>query len=262
MPDQLRETFGEVAEEYDRVRPGYSQALFDDLASLADLRPGARVLEIGCGTGQATRPLLERGYSVTAVELSPDLATVARRKLSSFSDLHIEVGDFESWPLPAERFDLVVSAQAFHWVDPSIRLIKTVAALHDGGRLALFGHEHVEGGDSEFFAQAQDCYERFMPGTPPGLRLTAADALPYVHWDLEHSGLFEAPEHRRYPFVVEYTAAEYLAVLSTYSGHRALSPDARADLFNCIERLIVEGLGGRVRKAYLTELAVARKKSR
>ena len=83
-----------------------------------------------------------------------------------------------------------------------------------------------------------------------------------MHWDLEPSGLFEAPEYRRYPFVVEYTAAEYLAVLNTYSGHRALSPDGRADLFNCIQRLIVEDLGGRVRKAYLTELAVARKKGR
>lgn len=77
--ERLRATFDEAAELYDRGRPGYPEQLFDDLAELARLRPGSRVLEIGCGTGQATAPLAKRGCEVVAVELGAGMAAVARK---------------------------------------------------------------------------------------------------------------------------------------------------------------------------------------
>jgi SAM-dependent methyltransferase len=98
----LRAIFDEAAELYDRARPGYPAALFDDLAELTPLRPGSRVLEIGPGTGQATLPLAERGYQVVAVELGADLAAVARRKLAGFPNVEVVTAAFEDWPLPAE----------------------------------------------------------------------------------------------------------------------------------------------------------------
>jgi SAM-dependent methyltransferase len=260
MAHDLRRTFGEDAELYDRVRPHYPAALFDDLARLTGLGAGAHVLEIGCGTGIATVPLAERGYRVMAVELSSDLAGVARRNLARFGDqVEIDVDVFEAWPLPDEAFDAVVSAQAFHWVDPAVRLVKSAAALEPGGSLAILEHRHVGGGHRQFFDDVQDCYERFMPGTPPGLRLIDAENLPFEDWAIEASSVFELLGRRRYPFEVEYTAAEYLDVLHTYSGHRALAPELRAQLMDCIAGLI-EGFGGRIRKAYLTELTVARKR--
>src|SRR5689334_17429661 len=96
---ELRTTFGEDADLYDRVRPTYPPALYDELAALLDV-PRPRVLEIGCGTGQATRPMLERGWSVQAVELSPELSRVARAKLP---ELEVITADFDTWPLPAEK---------------------------------------------------------------------------------------------------------------------------------------------------------------
>jgi len=77
--ERLRVTFDQAAELYDRARPGYPPALFTDLAELAGVGPGCRVLEIGCGTGQATGPLAERGCQVVAVELGAALAAAARR---------------------------------------------------------------------------------------------------------------------------------------------------------------------------------------
>src|SRR5919109_1585311 len=91
---RLRETFNEDAELYDRARPGYPAALFDDLAALAAVGPGCRVLEIGCGTGQATLPLAERGCAITCVELGASLAGVARRKLARFPSVRVEVAAF------------------------------------------------------------------------------------------------------------------------------------------------------------------------
>src|SRR4029450_9212770 len=86
---RLRVTFDEDAERYDRARPGYPSAVFDDLAELAGIGPGCRVLEIGCGTGQATVPLAERGCQIVAVELGAGLAAVARRNLARFPDVPV-----------------------------------------------------------------------------------------------------------------------------------------------------------------------------
>jgi protein-L-isoaspartate O-methyltransferase len=115
--DLLRSTFNEDAERYDRARPGYPPVLFGDLAELTSIGPGSRVLEIGPGTGQATRPLAERGCRVVAVELGADLAALAARNLAGFPSVEVVNAAFEDWPLPAEPFDLVLAATAFHWID-------------------------------------------------------------------------------------------------------------------------------------------------
>src|SRR5215468_10660787 len=172
---RLRETFNEDAERYDRARPRYPAQMFDDLVA-AGVTPGARLLEIGCGTGQATVPLAERGYRVVAVESGADMAAVARRNLSAFDEVEVVTAAFEEWPLPDEPFDVVFSATAFHWIDPAVRVSKSADALRPGGLLATVATEHIKGGTwtEAFFVEIQKCYKRFDPSTPPGLRLEAA----------------------------------------------------------------------------------------
>lgn len=145
--ERLRATFGEDAERYDRRRPGYPAELFDEFAAA----PGSRVLELGCGTGQATLPLARLGCAIVAVELSVDMAAIARRRLAEFPAVRVVVSAFEDWPLPDERFDLVLSATAFHWLDPDVRMRKAADALRPGGRLALISTHHVAGGTELFF---------------------------------------------------------------------------------------------------------------
>jgi SAM-dependent methyltransferase len=232
--------------------------LFDDLADIADLRPGARVLEIGSGTGQATLPLAERKYQVSAVELGPNLAAVARRKLARFPNVTVTVGAFEDWPLPAEPFDAVVSATAFHWLDPSVRVTKAADALRPGGVLATIATHHIDGGDAQFFIDVQDCYQRWFPEST-GVRLPAAAEIPADSADLDHSGPFESPTFRRYEWEQPYTARQYLDLLSTYSDHRALDQDVRRHLLDCVSQLIVGRYGDRIRKRYLNELRIARR---
>jgi SAM-dependent methyltransferase len=252
-----RASFDEDAELYDRVRPGYADELFDDLAALAGLEPGSRVLELGSGTGQATVPLARRGYEVTALERGPRLAEVARRKLATFPAVHVVNADFEQWPLPAEPFDLVVAATSFHWLDPTVRLTKSTRALRPGGALAVISTHHVAGGDAAFFAAVQGCYERWMPGTPPGLELPTPAEVPPGTPELERDeGLREAG-FRRYEQELTYTTSEYLALIQSYSGHRALAPAARRALLACIAQLIDGRFGGRVAKRSMTELTYA-----
>ncbi|MGP4005697.1 class I SAM-dependent methyltransferase [Streptomyces sp. 4N124] len=264
-PDELRRvhlsrTFDEDAELYDRARPGYPSELFDDLTEAAGTGPGCRVLEVGAGTGKATLPLAELGCRITAVELGAGMAAVARRNLAGFEAVEIVTADFEIWPLPEEPFDAVVSATAFHWIDPGVRMAKAADALRLGGALAVVATQHVAGGSEEFFVEVQDCYERFDPATPPGLRLPAAQEVDTLDRtdEVARSGRFGPVVFRRYEWELAYTTAEYLEVLRTYSGHRALPPGAREGLLDCIAGLIDRRYGGRVTKRYLTELRTSR----
>ncbi|MFE5945707.1 class I SAM-dependent methyltransferase [Streptomyces sp. NPDC056480] len=259
---RLSRTFDEDAELYDRVRPGYPPDLYDDLAEFTGAGPGHRVLEIGCGTGQATMPLAERGYRITAVEAGPSMAAVARRNLDGSPGVEIVTADFESWPLPEDPFDVAFAATAFHWIDPAVRMAKAAEALRSGGALAVVRTQHVSGGTEEFFVEVQRCYERFDPDTTPGTRPPeAADVDGSDHArEVARSGAFGPAAFRRYEQDLTYTAAEYLELLQTYSGHRALPEAARNGLLACVGGLIEGRYEGRVTKRYLIELAVAHRR--
>jgi SAM-dependent methyltransferase len=254
---RLRATFDEVAELYDRARPGYPARLLDDLAALADLGPGSRVLEIGPGTGKLTVPLAERGYQVVAVELGAELAAVARRNLAGLPDVQVVVAGFEDWALPEEPFDAVVAASAWHWLDPAVRATKAAAALRPAGTLAVIATHHVRGGDHGFFDQVQRCYERWDPDTPPGLRLPAAADVTTSWPELDDHDRFTATSTRRYEWDQRYSTGAYLELLRTFSGHRAMAPGARRGLLACIARLLDDVYGGQIVKRYLIELQVA-----
>ena len=162
--DRLRTTFDEAASLYDEVRPGYPEDLFDDIVSLSGIPAGGRILEIGCGTGQATVPLARRGYRIQCIELGENMAAVARRNLERYPNAEVRTGAFEESFLQEGAFDLAVSATAFHWLDPAVAYPKAARALRDGGSLALFWNVHVHSDASEgFFEAAQRIYEREAP---------------------------------------------------------------------------------------------------
>ena len=257
--ERRRSTFDQVADLYDRVRPSYPAALFDDLAELAGIGPGARVLEIGPGTGQATVPLAERGCRVVAVELGTRLAAVARRNLARFPAVQVVTAAFEDWPLPAEPFDVVLAATAFHWIDPTVRVDKAADALRPGGALATVATPHVAGGDESFFTEVQACYERWDPDTlPGGDPLPPAAANPRARDQIDRAPPFGPATFRRHEWEQSYTTTGYIDVLLTYSGHRDLDPQAQTGLLDCVAHLIDTAYRGRITKRYLTELRVAR----
>jgi SAM-dependent methyltransferase len=252
---RLRATFNRIAEVYRRVRPGYPEALFDDLAELAGLAEGSRVLEIGCGPGQASVPLAGRGYALLAVELGPRMAELARERLAPYPSASVVVADFDRWTPDRAGFDLVFSSTAFHWLDPATRFERTAGLLTGRGCLAVTGTRHVMGGTERFFHDVQVCYRRYYPGgsgPPP-----RADDLPRAT-DFG-SARYRTALVRRYEWDVEYATADYLALLSTYSATLELPPPSAAGLLRDVGALIDGRYGGHVTKRYLAELRVARR---
>ena len=95
---EQRFTFDAVADLYDRARPDYPKALFDDVVAAAGLSPGDAVLEIGCGTGKATLGLARRGLNILALDPGEALIAVARRRLAGFETVEFARATFEAWP--------------------------------------------------------------------------------------------------------------------------------------------------------------------
>lgn len=260
--ETLRQTFDTAAERYDRARPRYPGRLVADLAALAGLGPGRRVLEIAPGTGQLTVPLARLGCEVTAVELGPALAAVARRNLAPFPRATVVVSAFEDWPLPAELFDAVVCATAVHWFESAAWVAKVTDALRPGGTVAIVNTHHVRGGTPDFFDRSQDCYRRWDPDTTKHDDFTLPSAtLPPQSGPLgESGGRLTAPVFRRYERDIGYTAASYLDVQLTYSNILAMPPDAREGLLGCLAALIDGRFRGQIAKRYLFELCLARRR--
>jgi SAM-dependent methyltransferase len=257
--NRLRATFEEVPELYERARPGYPAELFDDLAALGGLGAGSRVLELGCGTGQATVPLAERGLEIVCVELGEGLAARARRRLAPFPRVEVVRATFEDWEPPEAPFDAVLSFTAFHWVDPEVRYEKSARVLRQGGALAVVETKHVvpEGSDG-FWVDVQEDYDAVLPSRenpPPGPPEDVGD----LSAEFAESGAFGDVVVRRYLVDIAYSTEEYIAVLDTYSGHRTLEPDVRERLYERIRRRIEARPERRVTKTHLFTLNLARK---
>jgi SAM-dependent methyltransferase len=255
----LGAVFDEDAELYDKARPGYPDSLMNDLAELAGIRPGARVAEIGPGTGQATLALAATGAHLVAVESGPSLAARLQRKVAGLG-VEVVVSAFEDWQPPAEQFDAVAAFTAWHWLSPEVRAAKTYAALRPGGTLATVTTMHVLGGTERFFAEVQDCYVRWDPDTPVASQLLPASEAPDERDEIDESELFEPAVRRRYHQDITYTTDAYLDVLRTYSGHRALPAELRTGLLACIGQLIDTRYHGSITKRYLYELRVAKRR--
>jgi SAM-dependent methyltransferase len=133
-PDDIRLSFNEVPDIYDKVRPSYPAGLFDVPFQMLPSHP--EIVEVGPGTGQATKDLLARGASVLAIEIGPARAAKLRSNLPS-DRLRVLVGDFEVMEIAGGEADAVFSATAYHWISLGAQTDRPAAILRPGGLVAI-----------------------------------------------------------------------------------------------------------------------------
>jgi ubiquinone/menaquinone biosynthesis C-methylase UbiE len=140
----MKSKYDSVAQEYDQVRPGYPRELIDKLISASNLNIGSNILEIGAGTGKATMALAKKEYRIDCIEREPKMAEILKRKCEGLSNITITISDFETWAATDEcRYDLVFSAQAFHWIGEETKYEKCRRLLKDEGHIGLFWYFSV-----------------------------------------------------------------------------------------------------------------------
>ena len=242
------ESFGARAEQYDRERPGYPDALVDDLVAA---RP-ADALDIACGTGKAAVLIAARGVRVLGVEVDERMSAVARAR-----GLPVEIAPFETWPARRRRFDLVVCGQAWHWIDPAVGPAKARKLLRPHGLLGLFWNF------AHFDAVTQRALDAAYLDAAPELsrhsvvRGGGPATVPAHVAGLRAAG-FGAVEHARYEWFQDYSRERWLALLSTHSDHATLPAARRHALWARVGEA-VDALGGTLRARYVTEALLARR---
>lgn len=255
---EQRDTFDAVAGLYGEVRPGYPAALFDDLETFAGLGSACRVLEVGCGAGQATVDLAARAAQVLAVDPGGRLIDEARRRVPA-GNLRFVVSDFEHVEVEPGGFDLVASAQAWHWVDPRAGFAKAAMALTRSGALAVFGHVPMPP-DEPFASAFQTVVERHAPGAwgrPPS-QAWYLPAGPFAGL-IEASGLFGPVIHRAYEWRWRMDAEIFGRYLRTDSSYHALAEGPRFALFDDLAAAVAAA-GVPYDARWETHLYVARKR--
>ncbi len=241
------ESFGAIAPLYDRYRPQYPPTLVDAL--LADNPQD--VLDVGCGTGIAARLLADRGCTVLGVEIDARMAELARGK-----GIEVEVAPFEAWEDAGRRFDLVSSAQAWHWIEPRAGALKAASVLRPGGRIALFWN--LGDPPQAVRERIEPIYARLEPELQgfSGVLGTRRQRDRHTLEGLTDSGCFGPPESIGFPWRTVYETVDWLALVATHSNHQALPPARRQRLLDAVGRAIDE-LGGGFEMPYETVLVTA-----
>ena len=251
---QAAESFGSDPERYDRARPRYPDVLIERI--VAD-SPGRLVLDVGVGTGIVARQFQAAGCKVLGVDPDARMAEFAQR-----SGVDVEVSTFEAWGAAGRKFDVVVSGESWHWVDPAAGAAKAAELLRPGGRLAVFWvtGQPREGLDEAF----AEVYRRVLPesfvsrlGTRSiedahsAMCTKAADGM-------RATGAFDEPEQWRFEWTKSYAREEWLDALLTSGA--AITQSKLADLLAGIGDAI-DSVGGSFTMNYVTFVVTAVRRS-
>ena len=250
--------FDEIGELYDRARPRYPEALFDDLLRESGVGPESFLLEIGCGTGLATVPVAARGHFLLGLEPAPRLVAMLWQKLAAYPAATILESTFEAWEGRPRLFDLVYSAQAFHWIDPAIRWQKAAEQLRPGGMLGLFGRDYrlVDPG----LASALDeIYAAQAPSATPTSKTSWYAVDGPLPGEIDASGLFDPVRVVSYAERARHSPEAYRALLASFSDHQRLAEPARERLLDTVAETI-RRFGGQIEVVLDVNLFLTRRR--
>jgi len=256
--DEGRRLFGLDTAAYEHGRPGHAEEVYDLLRERCGLRPGAKVLEIGPGTGQASARLLELGASpLVGLEPDPALAGFLRDRLGErvrVRETTLEDADLE------DDFDLAAAASSFHWVDEDVGLARIRDALLPGGWVALWWTAFGDGNRPDPFRDATDPLTEALPRGPSEVK----DRRPFAH-DAENriAALARAGFAEILPRRIEWwhtwDTHGIRGLFGSFSSTLSLAPRERAAFLDSIAEIAERDFGGRVTKPVVTALYTARK---
>ena len=264
-----RGLFAGDVDSYEDGRPGYPDRVYRLLEDVCGLGADTAALEIGPGTGQATGELLDRGATVTAVELGPALAERLRAKFEGRA-LTVVVDAFENAVLASRSFDLVAAATSFHWVPPDSALPRCAEILRPGGWLALwwnyFGdparpdpfHEALVPVLRRSAPQLLDADSAGQAGL--GAHPYALDTAARIAEIDSHAG-FGSVHHETIEWTGRHSATEIRKLFASFSPWLALEPELRDRVLDQLEALAIDRFDGIVERPYLTPIYVTQRRA-
>ena len=255
-------TFDTVASTYAKLRPGYVDALYQDVFAYCPLDASSTAVEIGIGGGQATEPILRTGCAVTAVEPGVQFCNLCREKFAAYPKFSVVTGKFEDVDFSQGSCDLVYSASAFHWVPEEIGYRKVFDMLKSGGAFARFAnHPWRDKGNPTLAAALDAAYARYYHTyyrSVPKLEDEYTEAQAIRRAEIATKYGFTDIRHRLYRRTRVFAAAEYVQLLGTYSDHISLPDEVRVPFFRAVEDAI-NAHGGAITIYDTIDLQLARR---
>jgi SAM-dependent methyltransferase len=266
MPDSIdrsegRGLFGLDAETYDEIRPPYPQQIYDLLTASGALREGAATLEIGAGSGLASRRLLELGANpLVVVEPDARFLTQLRSLAEGFEAVEVIGSAFEDARLPDARFDLVCAATSFHWIDPVPALARIAGLLKPEGHVALWWNVFGDPDRSDAFHEATQGLLSPLSESPSG----RPKAIPFAldvearRREFAASGGFDEPLFAMYKWTLVLDARQVGALYGTFSPVNRLPPAERSEMLAALMDIAEREFGGNVERNMISAIYLAR----
>ena len=250
------EMFNQMADYYDKYRPSYPQEIVDIIINTADLHFGSRLLEIGAGSGKATEQFSEYGFEITCIEPGGDLAYIGSEKTKD-KNINFVVSRFEDYLAPAEYYDAIFSAQAFHWIAQPEGYRKCAIALKNGGYLAEFWNIDVyrENETDLEFMKFINKYGGWVSILSDKEYMSRSKNISNGIVD---SGLFSQPEIFRINWLKKYTAEEYFGFLNTGNVFVQQSDDIKKKCYTDLIKFAEKSYGS-IKRQYTCELYLTQK---
>jgi SAM-dependent methyltransferase len=253
--------FGFDPSTYDGARPGHAERVYEVLVARCGLSPGTSVLEVGPGTGQATRRLLDLGAD-PLVALEPDPALADFLRASTAGRVDVRIVALEDADLPSDEFDLAGAASSFHWVEEDDGLRKIRAALRPGGWWAMWWTLFGEGRQKDAFMKAVDPLLANLPASPSS---AWSSSRPAFGLDVEARRValaragFAEVQHEVTRWKAGWDSTGIRGLYSTFSPIRKLDDGAREKLLDEIAAIAERDFGGRIERTLTTSLYIAQK---
>lgn len=247
---EKRVHFNDITKNYDMIRWDYPKELFGDALAYSRKTDSNKAIEIGPGTGKATTPFLEAGYTLTAVEMSENMTEFLISKYINSSSFSVINSTFEDVELEENSYDLIYAASSFHWVDATIGCPKVQRLLKKDGAFVLFRNNAVPYED-ELHYEVQKIYDEYYysyytrQDRPIKISMMSYEDFfkpseinrGFRFDSLEDYG-FSDVKMKLYTTTNTYTADSYISLLETYSDHRSLPKENRELLYIGIKEAI------------------------
>lgn len=253
--------FGADADNYDQIRPDYPEEIYAYLCSRQILGRGTTTLEIGAGSGLATRRLVELGANPLTV-IEPDKRFFSQlQALGDNESLEFRVLDqpFEQASLPSRFYELVVAATSYHWLEPELRLQRIAEVLKPGGHVALWWNVFQDPDRADPFHEATNQLLSNLPNTPSAGNDNVTFALDTRARldEFRHSGNFLAPQCQVFTWTLVLNPEEVVSLYRTFPPLQLMPEERRTKILETLREIAEKQFGGKVERNMTSPLYVA-----
>ncbi|MBD2848684.1 methyltransferase domain-containing protein [Paenibacillus sp. IB182496] len=254
-----KETFNFIASDYEKYRPTYPDEMFDDILNYSNISMEQKILEIGCGTGQATGGLVNKDYkNITCIELGDKLAQFTTEKFKTYGTIKVINTSFEEWDGEGSPYHLAISGTAFHFIDPTFGYRRVWELLDDEGSIAFFWTVHVPLFDT-LHNDIRSHYQKLAPHLDDSKYQSPNEVVNKRKETTIRTGIFKNIIVQEYSQIQSYTSNDFVSLLNTNSRHRLLSERTKDVLLERIKNSI-DKAGGVINKEHRVALFLGKKK--